>query len=303
MLKFQNVTINDQNTIKRKLIDHVSVSIEDGSIVGLVGNDTIAKSAFLYAASGSKAPDRGQIYLGDRSLYPNNDQYMDIGYLPANGQFYEQITVEEYYELFLALYKVNGRYRHRRIEEVLEILEVQEYRNRFLSEIPAEIKPFISLGKTVLHEPKWLLLDDPFENLPITQRKRMLDYLAFFWEQGMSLVISTEIFPEIIPFFTDILVFDGGQLVSKGTVEDVYAQSLRESQIHIRILSGMEEALRVLRENDLVERVTVDKNDVSILFSGADDDEAKLLTQLVKAGALVHSFVRDPMDFEQFMWR
>lgn len=303
MLKFQNVTIHDQNLIKTKLIDHATFSIEDGSIVGLIGTDHRAKSALLYAASGAKKPDRGQIYLNDVPLYPNSDKYMEIGYLPGNGQFYEQITVEEYYELFLALYKVNGRYRHRRIEEVLEILEVQEYRNRFLSEIPAEVKPFISLGKTVLHEPKWLLLDDPFENLPINQHKRMLDYLDFFWEQGMSLVINSEIFPEIIPFFTDVLVFDEGQLISKGTIDDVYAQALRESPIHIRVLSGMEEALRILRENDLVERVTVDQTDISILFSGGDEDEAALLTQLVKAGAMVHSFVRDPMTLEQFMWR
>ena len=71
----------------------------------------------------------------------------------------------------------------------------------------------------------------------------------------------------------------------------------------MRILDGMDEAIRVLRENDQVDRVTVNGEDVILLFSGGDQEEAQLLTQLVQAGAKVHHYMRDPVELDQIMWR
>lgn len=299
MLEFQNVSIYQK---KRKIVDNLNLKLSDGVIFGLVGSDEVAKTAILRAAAGCCSPEKGCIKVGSESVYPAKNTFLHTGYMAKNNVFYDQLSVEEYYDLFLALYKVNGRYRKRRVKEVLNLLEMDQFAETLLGEIPEEQKPFIALGKTILHEPSWLLLDNPFQDLNMALRKRMLDILGMLWEQGMSLLLNTEIFPEITPFLESIAVIENGQIVSSGSIESVYEKALRENPIRMRILDGMEAALQVFRHNDLVYRVTVDHEDVMILFSGGDKEEAELLSQLIKAGALIQNFQRDSMNLDQMIW-
>ena len=300
MLEFQNVTIYRK---KKKIVDNLNLSLEDGVIFGLLGSDQPAKSSILQAATGSIKPSYGEILLDGNSVSSSDSTYLHIGYMPQKYAFYEQLTVEEYFEVFLALYKVNGRYRSRRVDEVLNLLEMEEYRSSYIGEIPNELKPFLCLGKTILHEPSWLFFDEPFGDMSPAFRKKMLDCMGMLWEQGKSLVINSPIFPEINAFLTDVAVIEGGQVVAKGTIETCYESFLRSSPIRMRILGGMDEAIRVLRENDQVDRVTVNVEDVILLFSGGDQEEAQLLTQLVQAGVTVHHYMRDPVELDQIMWR
>ncbi len=300
MLEFRNISLYKK---KKKIVDNLNLPLSDGVIFGLLGSDQAAKTMILQTAVGSIKPGYGEVLLDGESVHSSQTLYLKTGYMPKEYGFFEQLTVEEYFEVFLALYKVNGRYRGRRVDEVLNFLEMEEYRNSFIREIPGELKPFLCLGKTVLHEPSWLFLDDPFCDMAPAYRKRMLDYLWMLWEQGKSLVISTQMYPEIPSFLTDIAVIEGGQVVASGTVESCYEKALRESPIRMKILEGMDEAVRVLREDELVERVTVNGEDVILLFSGGDNEEARLLSRLVEAGVSVCRYMRDPIDLDQFMWR
>ncbi len=300
MLEFQNVTIYQR---KKKIVDNFNLKLADGVIFGLLGSDGPAKSAILRAAAGGEKPAKGQIILDGSSVYPIEDTYQKIGYMPQKNLFFQQLTIQEYFEFFLALFKVNGRYRERRIDEVLDFLELKEYRNSFLWEIPKEIKPFFALGKTILHQPSWIFLDHPFDDLSPSYRKKMLDLLEMLWEQGSSLVIQSKMDSDLTGFFSEIALIEEGKIAAKGSLESVYEEALRESPIRFKVIEGMDAALKVLKENDLVYRVTVDGENVSLLFSGGDHEEAVLLKQMVEAGALIYSYMRDPMDLEQMEWR
>ena len=78
------------------------------------------------------------------------------------------------YEFFLVFFKVGGRYRIRMIEEVLELLDMKEYEGAFIGELPAETLPFLYLGKAILQEPEWLLMDEPIDNMSVTARRKMI---------------------------------------------------------------------------------------------------------------------------------
>lgn len=298
MLEFQNVTLHRK---KRKIIDNMNLQLEEGCIFGFVGTDQQAKSCILQIAVGSIKPSLGRIMLDGERMNGSNNNYLRVGYMPRKFEFYEHMTVEEYLEVFLALYKVNGRYRSRRVDEVLQFLEMDSYKQNFIMELPAELRTFLNLGKAILHDPAWLFLDEPFADLTSSYRKKMVECLGMLWEEGKSLIINTNIYPEITNFVTDIAVIEEGKIISKGSIQSVYKQALRESPIRLRIMDGMEQALQVLRENELVERVTVNGENVILLFSGGDLEEAQLLSQLVSAGALVHHYMRDPMDMNRFM--
>ena len=98
--------------------------------------------------------------------------------MPRDYGFYDLLRVDEYFELFLSLYKVNGRYRQKRMEEVAELFGIRQYMSAFIAELPTRDPALPLSGKTVLHDPDWLLLDEPFADLSSASRNFMIKTLS-----------------------------------------------------------------------------------------------------------------------------
>ena len=249
MLDFQNISIDRKG---EKVLDHFNLKAPDGVILALLGEDKEGKSTLLKAASGGEKPETGDIYIDGISIYEKGENaYCNFGYMSKEYGFYSLLKVEEYYELFLALYKVGGRYRSRRIEEVLELLDMKEYEGAFIGELPAETLPFLYLGKAILQEPEWLLMDEPFDNMSVTARRKMIGILLTLHEKGTSIILNTPMYPEMMGFITDVLVMESGKNLTFGPVEEVYAEALCKSPVRMHILAQMEKALEVLKENSV----------------------------------------------------
>lgn len=301
MLEFQNVSIYREN---KKVLDNLNMQVEEGVILGLLGADNMAKTMLLEAASGGQQPDSGRILLENESIYQEKTEaYLCFGYMPKQYGFYDLLRVEEYFELFLSLYKINGRYRQKRMEEILELFHMEEYRNCFISEVPVEILPFLCLAKTILHDPKWLLLDEPFADLNVAYRSEMIRILLILQEQGKSIILNSQMFPELIDFITNVAILEEGKVVTEGKTDAIYVNALKKSPVRMHVLAGMEEALMVLKQNSLVDRVTVDGMDVIFRFNGEEKAEAELLNDLVLSGALIQNYMRDRVNIEQIFRR
>lgn len=301
MLDFQNISIDRKG---KKILDHFSLKAPDGVILALLGEDKEGKSMLLKAASGGKKPEDGEIFMDGLSIYEEGrNAYCNFGYMSKEYGFYNLLKVEEYYDLFLSLYKVSGRYRGKRIEEVLDLLDMTEYEQTFIGELPVEKLPFLYLGKAILQEPEWLLMDEPFDNMSVTARRKMIGILLNLHEKGISMIINTPLYPELMGVITDIVVIEDGKNLTFGPIEEVYAEALCKSPVRMHVLAQMERALEVLKENYLVDRVTVDGDDVIFRFNGGEKEEAELLTDLVASGALIQNYMRDQADIEEIFRR
>ena len=301
MLEFQNISIYRR---EKRILDDFNLKIPDGAIMGLLGSDSKAKSMILAAASGSQAPDYGQILLNGVSIYQGRSRsYQNFGYMPREYGFYDLLRVDEYFELFLSLYKVNGRYRQKRMEEVAELFGIRQYMSAFIMELPAEMLPFLCLAKTVLHDPEWLLLDEPFANLNSSSRNSMIKILLMLQEEGKSIVVNSQMFPETRDFFTDVALVEDGRVFVEGETEDIFETALKKSPVRMHVLAGLDEALEVLKMNTLVDRVTVDEKEVIFRFNGGEREEAELLTDLVASGAFIQKFMRDRVNIEEVFRR
>ncbi len=303
MLEYRNVTVE---TRKGKILNDVSLTLEDGTILGLFGMDERAKSALLQVTAGSAANHRGDIMLDGEILgmgYGYKKAADVIGYMPVSYGFQSFLTVEENFELTLGLHGVNGRYRGRRIDEVLSLMQVDEYKTVFIEDLPSEIYPFVYLGQIILTGPQWLMLDEPFGNLNIAGRNQMANILLKLHEMGMSMIINTQNSIDMTMLFTDVAILENAKLVMSGPIDEVLERATMESTIRMHVLDGLEQALAVLKENDLVERVIVDKDYVAFRFFGQEQDEARLLTTLIQSGVMLQNYTRDPIDLEWYFRR
>ena len=227
-------------------------------------------------------------------MFEASDQlYSSIGYMTGLPGNYHDIKVYEYYEMILSLYRIRGRNRRKRIEEVLSLLSLEDYGDLFVEDLPADSLPLFSLGRAILHQPDWLFLNQPFSGLDSEGRARIVNILLDLHEKGVSMVLNTEMYPDLLGFITDIAVIEDGKTGIYGQVEEVYENLLRKSPVTMKILSGMDKALAVLKADSLVDRVTVKENEIIFRYRGEEKEEADLLTSLIEAGVLVQSYTRD----------
>ena len=299
MIEFRNITVKENDKL---ILDDFSLVVPDRVIMGLVGGDDIAKSCVLSVAGGLRQPDLGQFLLDDEPVWEegqDTENYGLIGYMPGHYGFYDLLSLSEYLEFFLSLYRVNARYWDKRMEAVLTLIDMKEYEDAYINEIPADRYPFLCLGKTLLHDPEWLFLDDPFLGLNGSGRNKMIRILLSLQEQGKSIVIHSQLFPELLDFYTDVAVIEGGKAIASGLIQDVYEIAMKESPVRMHVIAGMDEALAVLKQNRLVERVTVNEMDVIFRFNGGAKEEAELLSDLTGNGALVQNYMRKHVNIEQ----
>lgn len=299
MIEFQNVTVKEKDKI---ILDDFSLQIPDGVIMGLVGNDDMAKSCLLAVAGGVCKADSGQVYLDDEPLIQSGkgeNAYELIGYMPPKYGFYENLSLEEYFEMFLALYRINSRYWEGRVDEVLRLMELEEYKESYIGEIPADLHSLLYLARLLLHDPEWLFLDEPFSGLNITGRNHMIRTLLTLQDMGTSIVIHSQLFPEILDFYTDVCVIEEGKLKTSGLIQDVYESAMKQSSVRMHVIAGLDEALAVLKRNPLVERVTVNGMDVIFRFNGEEKEEAELLSELITEGSLLQNYMRKHVNIEE----
>ena len=219
MLDFQNISIQRKG---KKVLDDFSLKAPDGVILALLGEDKEGKSTLLKAASGGEKPETGDIYIDGISIYEKGgNAYCNFGYMSKEYGFYSLLKVEEYYELFLALYKVGGRYRSRRIEEVLELLDMKEYEGAFIGELPAETLPFLYLGKAILQEPEWLLMDEPTNGLDIPSKATFRQVVAKNLSDDTTLIISTHQVHDVEQLIDHVVILDQSRLLCDASVGEI----------------------------------------------------------------------------------
>ncbi len=299
MLEFQDVTLSRDNIT---YIEKLSLQIPDGSVYGIFGMDHEARSVLVRSAAGTFRPDSGRILADEEDVYaPDSESYRFIGFMGQKPSYYDKLKVEEFYDLILTMYQVAGRNRRVRMEEVLELVGLTEFRDAYIEQLAHDQLPFMSLGTAVLHEPAWLILDEPFEMINGEARDRMVNILAYLCESGISILINSQMYPELYGFLTDLAVIEDGRNMIHGSIEDVFEEITNKSPVSMHVLDKMENALAILKLNPLVERVTVVDRDVLFRFTGDEREEAQLLTQLVASGALIQNYNRDRMNLDDIL--
>ena len=173
----------------------------------------------------------------------------------------------------------------------------------FIAELPVEMQPFLCLAKTVLHDPKWLLLDEPFEGLNSASRNSMIQILLILQEQGKSMVVNSQMFPETRDFFTDVALVEDGRVVVEGETEEIFETALKKSPVRMHVLAGIEEALAVLKRNALVDRVTVDEQDVISVLTEGRGRKRSFSPTWWRPAPLSRTIMRDRINIEEVFRR
>jgi ABC-2 type transport system ATP-binding protein len=157
-------------------VNDIDLQIAAGEVCGLIGPNGAGKTTLLRMLAAAEEPTTGEIYInGSRLLRDRSNPILKqrIGFLPDDFPLYDDLTVWDYLDYFGRLYNLRQPHRRERIYAVLELVQLTNKRNSLISTLSRGMKQRLSLGRTIIHEPLLLLLDEPVSGLdPIKPCKK-----------------------------------------------------------------------------------------------------------------------------------
>ncbi len=283
-------------------VNEVDLRVNSGEVYGLIGPNGAGKTTLIRMLATAEEPTKGEIYFhGDRLMGDDNNSLLKqrLGYLPDDFPLYEDLTVWDYLDYFARLYGLKPSHRRRRLYEVLELVQLENKRHSLIATLSRGMKQRLSLGRTIVHEPILLLLDEPVSGLDPIARMQFREIIKILQEAGMTILISSHVLSDLAELCTSIGIMELGFLVESAPLLELYRRLSRQ-QIEIAILGDMEELQRQLGKNSLVEgwEVIPGTKRLRVNFSGGESDSAQLLRSLVEAGISLTEFHCTREDLE-----
>jgi iron(III) transport system ATP-binding protein len=208
-------------------LDDVTITAAEGELLTLLGPSGCGKSTTLWSIAGLHEPDAGTIQVGDEVFFdattnrPVEDR--NCGVVFQSYAVWPHMSVFDNVAYPLKLRRVKSPARRRRVTEMLELVELAPYADRYPHELSGGQQQRVALARALAYEPRLLLLDEPFSNLDAKLRERARDWLRALQRRiGITTVFVTHDQDEALSMSDRIVVMNGGRVLQTGTPEEIY---------------------------------------------------------------------------------
>jgi ABC-2 type transport system ATP-binding protein len=204
----------------QKAVDDISFKIEQGSIFGLLGPNGAGKTTLLRMITGIFYPDSGEIIFNGKKFDPLNDT-KEIGYMPEERGLYKKMKIGEQ-ALYLAQLKgLTKAEAQVRVKEWFVKFEMQSWWNKKVEDLSKGMSQKLQFVTTVLHNPKLIILDEPFSGLDPVNANLIKEEIFNLAQTGSTIIFSTHRMEQVEEICDHIILLNKGQKILDGTVNNV----------------------------------------------------------------------------------
>ena len=201
---------------KTKAVNGISMTVPYKEIFGLVGPDGAGKTTLIRIICGLITPDTGQVKI--MGLLPDDKSHLNncFGYMPQRFSLYGDLTVMENINIFGSLFGLKPETIRSRADEILEITNLYEYKNRFADNLSGGMKQKLSLTCALVTRPDILVLDEPTFGVDPESRKEIWKILYDLNKSGMTIFASTPYMDEA-ELCTKVAFISNGKIIAENT--------------------------------------------------------------------------------------
>ena len=284
VLELNNVVKTYQKHIA---VNDVSFNVPKGSIFGLLGPNGAGKTSLIRIITMITRADSGSIMLDGEKL--NSRHPSQIGYMPEERGLYKKMKVGEHLLYLAQLKGLSYKDAKKEINHWFEKFEITDWWNKRIEELSKGMQQKIQFIATVVHQPKLLILDEPFSGLDPINTNLIKDEIAELNRKGTSIIFSTHRMEQVEQICQEIVLINQGKNVLQGDVHSI-KQSFKEHLFEINYSGILPEALQA--EDDANEDYSIIKNEENRLTIKVAHDKASnsLLNFLMKNGVYINGF-------------
>jgi ABC-2 type transport system ATP-binding protein len=286
---------------KFKALDYLNLTLDEGTVFGFVGANGAGKSTTFLILATLLQPTSGDVFVNGINIKEKPSEIRNmIGYMPDFFGVYDQLKADEYLDFYGASYGIPEEQRKKLIPQLLELVNLTHKRYEYVDLLSRGMKQRLCLARSLIHDPKVLILDEPASGLDPRARIEMRDILRSLKKMGKTILISSHILPELAEMCDEIGVIDNGRLIAHGSVADIQAQLQGERKITVQLASSNENVRYFFEENPYVSNIVLHEvgDSLSFLFKGTSTDQVELLKAAVLADIPIQSFSEYVTDLE-----
>lgn len=268
----------------------MGLTVPRGAVMALVGPNGAGKSTLLKMLSAVLEPTSGTAEVNGIDINADpRGVHAAVGFLPDFFGLYEEITVGEYLEYFARAYRVARGRRESVIARTLDDVDLSGKAAARVQALSRGMRQRLAIGRTLLHEPPLLLLDEPASGLDPESRHDLQKLFTRLSGAGKTLVVSSHILSELEDYCTHVAILREGALVACGSLAEVSASVVKRRRVRVKSAGGAEALLAALTAAGL-EKPSPDSCGALFDFSGGDEDLAGILKKLLDGGLKVTHF-------------
>ena len=284
----------------------LSLKIPAGALHGFVGPNGAGKTTTMRILATLMKPTSGTAYVDGVDVVKEGQKARKlVGYMPDFFGVYDSLKCWEYLDFYARCYRIGADERKRMTRRLLELVQLEEKENEYVDALSRGMKQRLCLARSLIHDPKLLILDEPASGMDPRARAEMKGILRTLREMGKTVLISSHILPELSEMCDSLTILDHGQLVFSGSVEALSEKMNGNAPLDIRLQEGcggdmVERAVACLREIPFVREILQEETFLlRVRTEGGETENAQVLRELITRGIPVCDFHRAPMNLEK----
>ena len=232
-----------------RALDGLNLKVPKGSLYGLLGPNGAGKSTAIRIICTLLAPDSGHVEVGGRDvLLEEKEIRQSLGYVAQDVAIDKILTGRELLQLQGDLYHLDSKYKRKRIDELIQRLDMHEWIDRRCGSFSGGMKRRLDLASGLLHEPELLILDEPTVGLDIESRSVIWGLLKELRKKETTILLSSHYLEEVDELADEMAIIDKGKVIASGKPDDMKKE-----------LGGDRVTLRVREFSDKAEAESVRK--------------------------------------------
>jgi ABC-2 type transport system ATP-binding protein len=274
----------------RQAVAELSFGVQAGSIFALVGPNGAGKTSTLRMLATLTDPSGGSIKIDGLDAIKDREAVRRrIGYLPDNFALYDQMTPVDYLEFFARLYGVAPEIYRKRIDALLEEFDLTQKRQSPIGMFSRGMRQRLGVAKTLVHDPKVLLLDEPASALDPGARLKLKEALARLKHRGLAVIISSHILPDLAGLADAVGIMEGGRMIHAGPVDALVAAQKGARLVYVIDVLDADRARRAFNDFGarLLSKEEPQPGRFEVTLDGGAETVAALVESLVLRGAKV----------------
>ena len=280
-------------------LENLHLDIPAGEVYGLIGPNGAGKTTLIRILATLLEPTYGSVRIAGIDVLEDPLRVHPlIGYMSDFFALYDPMLVWEYLDHFARCYGVPYRERDRLIDQVLELVSLGVRRDAEIKTLSRGMRQRLCFAKTLLHQPKVLLLDEPASGLDPAGRLEFREMLKQLHAMGRTILISSHILTEMADFCTSIGIMEQGRLLASGRVEDILRQLQPGLRLELEVAGNVNGLAELLGAHPHVEDVQAADGRVSCRWRVDRAALPELHRQIVHAGVDLIAFAVETDDLE-----
>ncbi|MCR4998893.1 MAG: ABC transporter ATP-binding protein [Lachnospiraceae bacterium] len=206
----------------KKAADNVCLSVEAGDIYGFIGHNGAGKSTTIRAVVGVLDFTEGEIYIDGHSVKDDSMACKQItAYIPDNPDLYENLTGIQYLNFIADVFNIDEATRQQRIAKYGDMFEITEALGDLISSYSHGMKQKVAIISALIHEPKLMVLDEPFVGLDPKASFTLKQIMHEMCENGAAVFFSTHVLDVAEKLCNKIAIIKQGKIIATGTMEEL----------------------------------------------------------------------------------